>query len=180
MLELREKHLEVVSDRAKLAAAIERLEEERRAELQRALAELRDELETRGRDDAERVKLESESCVSQPRYWWVGDFLWRHCHKRKSPEFRIWCQTEKSLCWFPLVAEAGLIAGEERLNRMIDEVRLLEAEKRDNVLQQEREKVAALEASVQTLKIVSVVSLSFSLRTFGHKCDPFGKYEHDP
>ena len=46
------------------------------------------------------------------------------------------------------------IAGEERLNRMIDEVRLLEAEKRDNMLLAENEKVAELEGTIESLRLV--------------------------
>lgn len=38
---------------------------------------------------------------------------------------------------------------------MIDEIRLLEAEKRDNSVLAEREKVAELEANIESLKTVS-------------------------
>ena len=48
-------------------------------------------------------------------------------------------------------------SGEERLNRMVDEIRLLEAEKRDNSVLAEREKVAELEANIESLKRVSLL-----------------------
>ncbi len=40
------------------------------------------------------------------------------------------------------------------MNRMIDEIRQTESEKRDNLVQAEREKVVALELSVEHLKEV--------------------------
>ena len=46
--------------------------------------------------------------------------------------------------------------GDERLNKAIDEIRLLEEEKRDNALQVERSKVMELEVSLAQLRAVSV------------------------
>ena len=42
---------------------------------------------------------------------------------------------------------------------MIDEIRLLEAEKRDNSVLAEREKVAELEANIESLKQVSLLNI---------------------
>ncbi len=58
--ELREKHVEVVSDRAKLIKAVETMEDEKKIDLQLALDNLREELDNKRVDECERVKLESE------------------------------------------------------------------------------------------------------------------------
>lgn len=49
-----------------------------------------------------------------------------------------------------------LLAGEEKLNRAIDEIRAVEAEKRENALQSERAKVDELDAAMAKLRQVSI------------------------
>ena len=52
--------MEVVRERAKLIEAVENMEDLRRADLQQALDNLREELENQKRDECEKVKLESK------------------------------------------------------------------------------------------------------------------------
>ena len=51
------------------------------------------------------------------------------------------------------------LQSEEHFNRMIDEIKALEAEKMENALQASREKIAIMEANVEQLKGVSAMVL---------------------
>ena len=48
--------------------------------------------------------------------------------------------------------ERARLESEEKLNRAIDEIRALEAEKRESALEIERAKIAELEMSIEQLK----------------------------
>ena len=50
-----------------------------------------------------------------------------------------------------------LLSGEERMNRVIDEIRGIEAEKRENALQSEQSKVTEMESSIIKLQAVSIL-----------------------